>query len=75
MQSNQVPGYFVMAAVCERIGVSESRVRQLISEVRESGEDVGVRAGRNWLFSISDVQALEELHQQKRRYRKSAASG
>lgn len=40
----------------ERLGVSDSRIRQLILE----GKLVAVKAGRDWLIKTSDLRLMEK---------------
>lgn len=40
----------------ERLGVSDSRIRQLILD----GKLAAVKAGRDWLIKVSDVRLMEK---------------
>lgn len=71
MATVSVPGYQTVTEVAERLGVSPSRVRQLLMSLRVLGKDVGYLVGTVRLFSPQDVAAIEEEHEKKRKYDKT----
>lgn len=71
MATVSIPGYQTVTEVADRLGVSSSRVRQLLMTLRTRGVELGYLVGTVRLFSPQDVATIEEEHTAKRKYEKS----
>lgn len=66
-----LPGYITMKDVAARLGVSPSRVRQLVLEFRTEGVELGTVVSGVRHLTASEAQKLEERHMEKRAYSKA----
>lgn len=66
-----IPGYSTVREVGDRLGISASRVRQILIELRGIDLDVGYLVGSVRLLSPSDVAEIEKIHNKKRKYVKN----
>lgn len=59
------PRLYSTAEVAGRLGISPARVRQLARAAHATGQGIGRRLGRDWLFTDADVTALERRNTQR----------
>ncbi len=45
----------------ESLGVTDGRVRQILREQNDFGNSIGMKVGRDWLLSESDVERIRVL--------------
>lgn len=53
---SNVDSFLTTKEAAERLGVGDSRIRQLILE----GKLIAVKAGRDWLINVSDLRLMEK---------------
>lgn len=71
MPTVNLPGYMTVKEIAERLDVTASRVRQILQEFRESGDDLGHLVGTVRLFDPADVEKIVRRHTDDRRRTKN----
>ena len=66
---------YTTAEAAEQLGVSASRVRQIVLDFRAAGRDVGFKRGRDLFFTEADIAVLRDHRNQRlaRRGKRKAA--
>lgn len=62
--------WFTVNDAAESLGITGGRVRQILKEQNDSGNKIGMKAGRDWLLSESDVERIRVLPD-KRKFKDS----
>ena len=56
-----VQRWFTVSEAAAELGLTEGRVRQILSEQNEMDNKIGMKPGRDWLLSESDVERMRSL--------------
>jgi hypothetical protein len=49
----------------DQLGISASRVRQLVLDFRRAGQEIGIKRGRDLFFTKDDIEALRRRPNQR----------
>ena len=70
MQMATLQQWLTVNDAAESLGVTGGRVRQILKEQNNSGNKIGMKVGRDWLLSESDVERIRVLPD-KRKFKDS----
>ena len=56
-----LPQIFTTTSAAESLGITDGRVRQILRALEEAKTPIGTRAGRAWLLTEEDVEAIRNL--------------
>lgn len=67
-----LPKVYSTAQAADELGITDGRVRQILRALEAEGRNLGTKAGRAWLLTDEDIEAIRSLPDNRKREAKKS---